>query len=660
MMDHPASSRRKVSDNRFRDNTTINQGNVHYHLPHQPARAVVRVIPYPRNEDVINRPDIVTKLNDLLSATPKYCSAALWGLGGTGKTQIALDYAYQQCDNSDCSVFWVHADSEATFSHDYKSIAKELGIHESLKNEDLLAAVRDGIKALPRWVLILDNADDLTIFGVEQGDGQAKNLDEYIPRGSTGTVLWTSRDGRIRGSLVGSRRGIQVSFMATEEAKQLLAIARDQKTGGQKAETTALIKELQSLPLAISQAGAYMRRTETSVKEYLILLKQVKMRWDILRETECDRHRRNDVPNSILETWSISINHIRQTSEMAYNILHVMAYVNNEDISHEMIAAAVSYADDKHAEQPEEIEVARAITRLKEFSFLTESQAFFMIEGAGGRENLWMSRRWNFDKKCLGRSIRIRSAEALGEKHPNTISSKAGLAATYYAQGRYDEAEPIEEEVLKLRREVLGKKHPDTIKSMVALAITYHEQGRYNKAERMKAEALKLQRELRGEKHPDTIWCMSELATTYYAQGWYDKAETIDIKVLKLRREVLGKKHPDTINSMAALATTYHEQGRYDKAERMQVEALKLLQEVLGKKHPYTLEAMHELAITWNKCGRRNEALSLLQKCLQWKHLALGQDHPSTKASSKYLVEWKQSRGGGFRLILKTAFGLRR
>lgn len=240
------------------------------------------------------------------------------------KTQIALDYAYRRCEDDNCSVFWVHADSEATFVHDYQAIAKELDIDRSLKSEDLLVAVRRRIEAQPKWVLILDNADDLTLFGVrqatEQSTEQTTNLCEYIPRG---TVLWTSRDERIVGTLVGARRGIEVARMTPDEVQNLLQITRNKETRKEEMETATLLEELQWLPLAISQAGAYMRRTSTPVKEYLSLLAQSKQRWDLLKATEVDRHRRRNVPNSILETWSISIDRVRLESEMAYRILQL-------------------------------------------------------------------------------------------------------------------------------------------------------------------------------------------------------------------------------------------------------------------------------------------------------------------------------------------------
>ncbi|UKZ77130.1 hypothetical protein TrVFT333_004848 [Trichoderma virens FT-333] len=358
-MERPASYQREVGKAQFGNNTTIHQDNNTYtlHLPLRPAPAAIRIIPYPLNEDIVNRPDLVNKLNALLPQTSNtYRSAALWGLGGSGTS---------------CPVFWVHADNEATFSQDYKKIAREFHIDESLKGEELLAAVCDRIAALPDWVLILDNADDLRLFGVGQAPGQTKNLFQYIPRSPMGTVLWTSRDAHIAGTLVGTRRGIKVSRMNYNEAEELLTIARDLETNEEESETAALLEELQWLPLAVTQAGAYMRRTSTSAKEYLSLLAQSKRRWDILKENEFDRHRRPDMSNNVLETWSISIDRLRQESEIAYNILHVIAYVANQNIPHEIITTALKRSDNNLV-QPEKIEAeaTRAITRLKEFSFI--------------------------------------------------------------------------------------------------------------------------------------------------------------------------------------------------------------------------------------------------------------------------------------------------
>ncbi|KAM7208983.1 hypothetical protein V8F06_014912, partial [Rhypophila decipiens] len=617
------------------------------------------------------------------------------------KTQVALEYAYNRCRDPACSVFWVHADNETTFAQDYKSIARRLGLAK-LDGEKLLTAVRERIESGPPWLLVLDNADDLALFGVglpshNTSSGRPEELMtlyNYVPSSGTGTVLWTSRDERIVGTLVGSRRGIQVGPMSPGEAKILLGTSRNEEVASKEAvDAEKLLQELQWLPLAISQAGAYLRRTSTPITEYLSKLAEGKQRWQTLKETEFDRHRRPNVPNSVLETWNISIERIRRENKMAYRIMHIIAYVNNQDIPFEIMTAAGLFGDEGGVGDPGQNKdrVVKAVTRLKEFSFLgflrrvgdmrsyemyklvqeatryglsvrnpeneihfsgaalqimaelfperkretwTECERYIahavqVGEWADGGNYLYDRGRWREREPVNQRAYELRR-NGLGEKHPDTIRSMADLATTYHAQGRYAEAETMYIRVLELRREVLGEKHPDTIWSMASLTATYHAQGRYAENEEISIKVLELRREVLGEKHPDTIRSMADLAATYHQQGRYAEDEQISIKVLELRRDVLGEKHPDTIWSMAPLATTYHAQGRYAEAEPMYIKVLELRREVLGEKHPDTIRSMASLATTYHQQGRDAEAEPIDIKVLELRREVLGEKHPDT------------------------------
>ncbi|RYP46560.1 hypothetical protein DL768_007242 [Monosporascus sp. mg162] len=622
-----------------------------------------RAIHFPRNDDFIQRSAFSEQIEKLLPPSTEYQSAALWGLGGSGKTQLALDYAYRRCSDRTCSVFWVHADSETSFAQDYKWIARKLGLDAALEGEKLLSAVRNQIETLPQWVLVLDNADDLALFGVGRGPSTAEfgaDLSDYIPRGTVGTVLWTSRDQRIAGSLVGPRRGIHVARMTNSEGEMLLeAITGLEAEENEVNDISRLLAELEWLPLAISQAATYIRRTRLSVAEYLGKIQEKKKRWKVLRKSEHDRHRRPQASNSVLETWNISVEYVRQESEMAYDILNVLAFVDNQNISFQMIAEAAqaisrgrsigyretsegegsgdnsgdnatdnssSSASDTDDEESEE-EVVDVVTRLEEFSFLSPR----ILEG-GNRGRAYDMHK--LVQEAISYNLHIQKdrhlEEALGEKDTDTIMSMACLAMTYHAQGRYNEAEKVYTEVLQLRRKVLEKEHPDTIESMAHLAATYHQQGRYGEAEEIRVETLQLRREVLGKKHPDTIWSMAELAATYHTQGRYGKAEEIKVETLQLRREVLGKKHPDTLWNMASLAATYHAQGRYNEAEKIYTEVLQLRRKVLGEKHPDTLWNMAELAETYHAQGRYNEAEEIKVETLQLRREVLGKKHPDT------------------------------
>jgi len=161
---------------------------------------------------------------------------------------MALDFAYRQCDDTECSVFWIHADTEASFLADCKTIGQSLGLDETLDGVDLLNAVRRGIEARPPWALILDNADDLRLFGVPSaGEGANETLFPYLPHLSRGTILWTSRDKNIAGTLVGARQGIEVRAMTNDEATLLLESVANMLLTVEEKGLADLLQELQRL-----------------------------------------------------------------------------------------------------------------------------------------------------------------------------------------------------------------------------------------------------------------------------------------------------------------------------------------------------------------------------------------------------------------------------
>ncbi|KAM0452920.1 hypothetical protein ACHAO4_005339 [Trichoderma viride] len=667
----------QITNNQFRDGTRIHQGHnnttFNLNLAHRPARAAIRLIPYPRNEDLIHRPDLVDKLDKLLpypSATSH--SAALWGLGGSGKTQIALNYAYQRCADVSCSVLWVHADTEATFSQDYKAIAQKLRINKSsLTDKDLLEAVRNGIEELSNWVLIVDNADDLNLFGVGRPAEATKSLLQYIPHTSTGIVLWTTRDAHITGTLVGHRSGIEVARMEVDEAKQLLMTFESAELNKEEAEIESLVKELQLLPLAIMQAGVYMNRTSTTPKQYLSLLAQGKNRWKTLKMNSFSRHRRPNVPNNVLETWAISITRIRQESESAYKLLHVIAYISNENIPHEMITTALKYIVKKFKRYPHllEAEATKIVTRLKEFSFIgirqvedgsrdyemhklvQEAIRYSLSIGVSStisgsviaESNISSDERQtqksrlktfptikNFAKQKF---IELKNGIVKeSEKYFSTIALQA--TSDLFPDSQQDTWKQCEKylaHVLQIGEWTdVNEKQIETADLLCRASNFLHERGRWREKEHVDKKTLEYRQKILGDTHADTIDAIARLASTYYGQGRYSEGEPLAIQVLGNRREILGDRHPDTIQAMADLAAMYHEQGRYNEGEPLNIQVLDNQREILGDKHPDTIQAIAELAATYHGQGRYSEGEPLNIQVLDNRREILGEKHPHT------------------------------
>jgi hypothetical protein len=494
---------------------------------------------------------------------------------------VALEYAYRRCRNRDpgapeWSVLWVHADNETTFAQDYKAIARKLGLPNNLDGEDLLAAVRDQIEALPRCLLVLDNADNLALFGfgidreatdISTGSASAElSLYDYIPRCATGAVLWTSCDERIIGTLTGAQKGVQVGRMTVEEATELLEHTRNKPISDDEAEEAAkLLKELQWLPLAISQAGAYLRRTSTPISGYLSRLVEGKERWKVLKITQPDQYRRPGVPNSILETWTISIERIQQENEMAYRIMHTIVYLYTQNIPFEIVTAAAAFGTATSDGEPsnEKDDVIDAVTRLREFSFLklrktkdtTQSYEMHKLVEEATRYGLSAG---NF---CTDGASR-RRASSIPESERHFSRAALQIVAGLFPERRREAWPQCERYLAHAVRAAewaeLCSEEVEAANLLTRVSDYLYDRGRWREKEPVDTRAYGLRRAMLGDKYPATIRSIAELAATYYAQGRYDEAEKISVEMLALRRDVLGDKHPDTIGSIASLAATYY------------------------------------------------------------------------------------------------------
>ncbi|KAK0764897.1 LOW QUALITY PROTEIN: hypothetical protein N5P37_002369 [Trichoderma harzianum] len=161
------SSTHAIESNIIGNDAWIHQGNVIHNYASAPREFCV-LIPFFYNEELIHRQDIINELDRILPLSDEYSTAALYGLGGSGDKQAKLrSPSTMLIAVSSCSVFWVYADNEMTFTQDFESIAKKLGLLSNVVGEDLLIAVRYGIESNPPWVLILDTADNLRLFGVD-------------------------------------------------------------------------------------------------------------------------------------------------------------------------------------------------------------------------------------------------------------------------------------------------------------------------------------------------------------------------------------------------------------------------------------------------------------------------------------------------------------
>ena len=222
-------------------------------------------------------------------------------------------------------------------------------------------------------------------------------------------------------------------------------------------------------------------------------------------------------------------------------------------------------------------------------------------------------------------------AETRPSKLPPKVSAinlRSDLAANYRRLGRYSEAEAIQLDVLKVKREILGEAHADTVTALSNLALTYVNMKKLGEAMASQEEVVRLSKEALGERHVDTISSMANLAATYFDLRRFDNAIKLQEEVRKLDKETLGMRHHHAIGNASSLALAYREVGRLNEAEELQEEVVRLRKEMQGDDHPKTVKAMPGLAKIYKERGKTSEAQDLCSSAEAIIFKTLGEAHP--------------------------------
>ncbi|KAI4145941.1 MAG: hypothetical protein LQ340_006105 [Diploschistes diacapsis] len=622
--------------------------------------------PPPSMEEFTGREEYMSRLETVYDGN-KHIRIALYGLSGIGKTRIALEAVYKWKRLDSTSIFWVHAGTSQRMNKDYLDIAKAVGIvgwDSQNPDIDKLRLVKDWFEsaASGRWILVLDNADDIDLL--YKGQHNANRLANYFPRSSNGTILLTTRNKKVATSFTTHKNIVSIKAFNTTESINLLK----SKVGDDfhERDYVKLANTLDHVPLALVQAAAFISTQSLSITRYLSLYdKSDAFKIDLLSKEFEDDIRDRDIKNPISATFAISFEHIEKSDPRAADILSIMSMLDTQAIPTSLLPL------------DEDILSTEALGTLQAFSLITkasqqeqEDQSFDMHRLVRlamhswlriSRElKLWarssiaiMSKRFpegsyeNLDtcKTYLPHALIVLSSEqTLGDDelpealHPSQevlketkilhAALQLRVSQHFTTMGNFQSAEPIARRSLTTRKIMLGKEHPDTLESMANLASVLEGQGKYEESERMNRQIFILKETVLGKKHPDTLMTMSNLAVVLDSQGKYEESEWMNRQTLILKETVLGKKHPNTLTTMNNLALVLDKQGKYEESERMNRQTLILQETVLGKKHPNTLTTMSNLAVVLNNQGKYEESEQMNRQTLALIETVLDKKHP--------------------------------
>lgn len=617
------------------------------------------MVPFQRNPKFTGRGEVIKKLEEFVTKRDGPKKFSLAGLGGMGKTQVALELAYRVRDKDpDCSVFWISAVSNSSIEQAYMSIAQELELKE-VDPANVKSRVQShlGRREMGKWLIIYDNADDPDMWLSE--DDTATELKKLIPYSDQGRVLFTTRNRQLAQRLAPSNV-VSITEMDEETATEVLRKSLIQKDLLDDPDvTTALLKQLTFLPLAITQAATYINNTGIQLPDYLALLQEQEQDVvELLSENFEDEGRYLETQNPVAMTWLISFHHIQRQNPLAIDYLSFMACINPRNIPRSLLLPASSLKRQTDA-----------LGLLSAYSFLTtQKDRSFSLH----RLVHLATRNWLRQNDLLQSWLR-KATNRLDDVFPNSqytnrplwrlymphalylikegggMASREGYAGLLqrigrclHKDGRYNEAEGLLRSVVDIQEAKNGSTDVLTLVAMGHLASTYRKQGRWKEAEHLELQILETSIKELGPEHRNTLDSMHHLTLIYSKQRRWKEAEELEMEVVEISMRVLGEEHPDTLNSLFNLASLYWEQGRLDEAEELEARLLELSRKVIGVDHPDTLMNMHNLAFTWHDMGRHEEAFKMMEDCIQLRIDTLGPEHADTVSAVQALQDWRE------------------
>ncbi len=600
-----------------------------------------------RNSLFTAREDILRLLRDEFARRfdAKSTCVALCGLGGIGKTQIAVEYAYRFRDRYRL-VLWVNAETRGALLADFAAIAELLRLAEGHRRDQShrIHAVMSWLGRQTDWLLVLDGVTNLD------------DIQDALLAPGNGHLLLTTRQQISSENIL----SIDVDPFKSEEGT-LLLLRRAGLIGANSLLTDAplpdrrvareIVQELDGLPLALDQAGAYIEETGCTLAEYL----------ERYRKSSASLLKRRgfgfDHPEPVATTLTLSFAKVQEESQAAAELLQLCAFLAPDDIPIEMfITGARDLGETLGPEVTAEQQLDALIKELEKFSLLRRNseartisihplvqtvvkdgmaaqmkvlwaeRAILLVNDAS--EKIELSDRSQYERYLSQAWSCVELVKQFHLESPQAAQVFDRVGRYLNTQFRYVEAETFLKSALETLRAAPGPDHPDILTYMDNLAVVYLAQRRYDEAESLLKDLLEIREKTLGPDHPDVATTLNTLGGLYNVHGRFADAEPLLKRTLEIREKTLGPDHPDVATTLNILGSLYFNQERFNEALEPMQRVLEIRKKVMGEQHPEVAKSMNNLAGLFVKLVQVQEAEAYYQQALAIYDATAGPDNP--------------------------------
>lgn len=627
--------------------------------------------------------------------------SVLYGLGGSGKTSIALRFCldFEQA-NPEARVYFLDARSESKLTADLEAIARSCG--SKFKGKGWRNAL-EYFAGLPQFLIIMDNADDTTL-----------RISQFFPQCSHGHIIITSRNATY--SQLARTSNWEVRDLSPEQARDLLLTDADyEKTETNVEDASKIVEALGCLPLGVAHAAAYIH-THRCLSTYLQTYQQSSRQ--LLAYTLP-----HDLNESVATTINMSLEKLPQESK---DILRILSFFSVSSIAHSILIDAHehqfqrrSQSGKKHSSSvrasvvlssllcPNEVwseydinarllpciqhSLLRTVTSANNTKFYSmhvlvqsylqtdtspihnispESLAIRLLDssikfgewqsvmqpqllphvklvpkgktldpGAHGDFAKVLQQAGEYQAALIQVQIAVKGWEnKLGERHGQTLAAMQNMACLLDFSGRIEESLELNWKILELRKRHSPQDHPSTLLCMSAISQALTNLGRHEEAAKMAEEALEAQKKVLGLTHAETLMTMTRLGWTYDNLGHHTRALDIKMEALETSKRMYSEDHIATLKAMGGVGISLCKLGRFEDAYKLQKRIVDLRERKLRIDHPDTISSMSNLSTTLLDMGRREEALEMCSKVVSLSKKHLGETHPRTLRASYQLL----------------------